>query len=180
MIETAPDALDLYRFTPLVRQGRTALAEGAPARAAPLLGEARGLWRGDPLSDLPAHLVRAGWWPALDEQRLDAMKLRIDADLVLGRAADVLPELRGLIGEYPPREHFWTQRMLELFHCGRRGEALESYREVTALLAGELGVRARGRAQAGPPTAAGSRPGPDRGTGGEGGHGHGTAICPWR
>ncbi|MFF8012835.1 BTAD domain-containing putative transcriptional regulator [Streptomyces sp. NPDC007929] len=139
VIETAPDALDLHRFTTLVRQGRTALAEGAPARAAPLLGEALGLWRGDPLSDLPAHLVR-GVVAALDEQRLDALELRIDADLALGRAADVLPELRGLIGEYPLREHFWAQRMLALFHCGRQGEALESYREVTALLADELGV----------------------------------------
>ncbi|MEU1917996.1 AfsR/SARP family transcriptional regulator [Streptomyces massasporeus] len=139
VIETAPDALDLHRFTALVRQGRAALAEGAAARAAPLLGEALGLWRGDPLSDLPAHLVR-GVVAALDEQRLDALELRIDADLALGRAADVLPELRGLIGEYPLREHFWAQRMLALFHCGRQGEALESYREVTALLADELGV----------------------------------------
>ncbi|MEV5106815.1 BTAD domain-containing putative transcriptional regulator [Streptomyces massasporeus] len=139
VIHTAPDALDLHRFTALVRQGRTALAEGAAARAAPLLSEALGLWRGDPLSDLPAHLVR-GVVAAMNEQRLDALESRIDADLALGRAADVLPELRGLIGEYPLREHFWAQRMLALFHCGRQGEALESYREVTALLADELGV----------------------------------------
>ncbi|MFH9712192.1 BTAD domain-containing putative transcriptional regulator [Streptomyces luteogriseus] len=139
VIETAPGALDLHRFTTLVRQGRTALEEGAAARAAPLLCEALGLWRGDPLSDLPAHLVR-GVVAALDEQRLDALELRIDADLALGRAADVLPELRGLIAEYPLREHFWAQRMLALFHCGRQGEALESYRQVTALLADELGV----------------------------------------
>ncbi|MER5835913.1 BTAD domain-containing putative transcriptional regulator [Streptomyces sp. NPDC002130] len=107
VIETAPDALGLHRFTALVRQGRTALEEGAAA---------------------------------LDEQRLDAMELRIDADLTLGRAADVLPELRGLSEEYPLRENFWAQRMLALFHCGRQGEALESYREITALLADELGV----------------------------------------
>ncbi|MFE7901492.1 BTAD domain-containing putative transcriptional regulator [Streptomyces sp. NPDC057424] len=139
VIETAPDALDLHRFTALVRQGRTALEEGAAARAAPLLDEALGLWRGNALSDLPAHLLQ-GVVAALDEQRLDAVELRIDADLALGRAADVLPELRGLIEEYPLRENFWAQRMLALFHCGRQGEALESYREVTALLADELGV----------------------------------------
>ncbi|MFF5960689.1 AfsR/SARP family transcriptional regulator [Streptomyces luteogriseus] len=123
----------------LVRQSRTALEEGTAARAAPLLGEALGLWRGDPLSDLPAHLVR-GVVAALDEQRLDALELRIDADLALGRAADVLPELRGLIAGYPLREHFRAQRMPALFHCGRQGEALESHRQVTALLADELGV----------------------------------------
>lgn len=139
VIEAAPDALDLHRFTTLVRQGRTALEEGAAVRAAPLLREALELWRGDPLSDLPAHLLQ-GVVPALSEQRLDAWELRIDADLALGRAADVLPELRGLVEEYPLREHFWAQRMLALFHCGRQGEALESYRTVTALLADELGV----------------------------------------
>ncbi|MET9395320.1 BTAD domain-containing putative transcriptional regulator [Streptomyces sp. NPDC006624] len=139
LIETAPDALDLHRFTALVRQGRTALAEGSAARAAPLLRDALRLWRGDPLSDLPAHLLQ-GVVATLNEQRLDALESRIDADLALGRAADVLPELRGLIAEFPLREHFWAQRMLALAHCGRQGEALESYREVTALLADELGV----------------------------------------
>ncbi|MFF9485446.1 BTAD domain-containing putative transcriptional regulator [Streptomyces sp. NPDC014676] len=139
LIEAAPDDLDLHRFTALVRQGRTALEEGAAVRAAPLLREALGLWRGDPLSDLPAHLLQ-GVVPALSEQRLDALESRIDADLALGRAADVLPELRGLVEEYPLRERFWAQRMLALFQCGRQGEALESYRTVTALLADELGV----------------------------------------
>jgi hypothetical protein len=95
VLATAPDALDLHRFTALVRQGRTALAEGAAARAAPWLGEALGLWRRDPPSDLPAHLVR-GVVAALDEQRLDAPELRIDADLALGRAAD-----RALPGRQP-------------------------------------------------------------------------------
>lgn len=105
----------------------------------PLLREALGLWRGNPLSDLPAHLLQ-GVVPALNEQRLAALEARIDADLALGRAADVLPELRGLIEEHPLREHFWAQRMLALFHCGRQGEALECYRVVTALLADELGT----------------------------------------
>ncbi|CAL9654957.1 hypothetical protein SUDANB108_06771 [Streptomyces sp. enrichment culture] len=139
LIEAAPDTLDLHRFTALVREGRAALEEGAAVRAAPLLCEALGLWRGEPLSDLPAHLLQ-GVVASLDEQRLDALELRIDADLALGRAAGVLPELRGLIDAYPLREHFWAQRMLALFDCGRQGEALESYREVAALLADQLGV----------------------------------------
>ncbi|WP_413760784.1 BTAD domain-containing putative transcriptional regulator [Streptomyces sp. MMBL 11-3] len=139
VVEAASDTLDLHRFTALVRQGRTALAEDAAARAAPLLREALGLWRGDPLCDLPAHLLQ-DVVPALDEQRLDALELRIEADLALGRAAAVLPELRGLIAEHPLRERFWAQRMLALFRCGRQGEALECYRTVTGLLAEELGV----------------------------------------
>ncbi|WP_221361149.1 BTAD domain-containing putative transcriptional regulator [Streptomyces beigongshangae] len=139
LVEAAPDTLDLHRFTDLLRQGRTALAEEDAARAAPLLYEALGLWRGDPLSDLPAQFLQ-DVVPSLDEQRLDALELRIEADLAVGRAATVLPELRGLIADHPLRERFWAQRMLALFRCGRQGEALECYRTVTGLLAEELGV----------------------------------------
>lgn len=104
-----------------------------------LLREAPGLWRGEPLSDLPADLFR-DVASALAERRLDALELRIDADLALGRHAEVLPELRALIGAHPLRERFWAQRMRALSRCGRHGEALECYREVASLLAGELGI----------------------------------------
>ncbi|GAB2958390.1 hypothetical protein GCM10027075_67840 [Streptomyces heilongjiangensis] len=133
------DALDLHRFTALALQGRTALQEGRAASAAQLLREALALWRGEPLSDLPADLLR-DVVPALNEQRLDALELRIDAELMLGRAFDVLPELRALIGAHPLRERFWAQRMLALARCERQGEALECYREVARVLADELGV----------------------------------------
>ncbi|WP_155058057.1 AfsR/SARP family transcriptional regulator [Streptomyces blattellae] len=139
VIKVDPDALDLHRFTALVLQGRTALKEATAASAAQALREALALWRGEPLSDLPAECL-PDFVPALNEQRLDALELRIDADLVLGRAADVLPELRALIGAHPLRERFWAQRMLALSRCGRQGEALECYREVARLLADELGV----------------------------------------
>ncbi|MGP4046207.1 BTAD domain-containing putative transcriptional regulator [Streptomyces sp. 2A115] len=139
VIKVDPDILDLHRFTVLALQGRTALKEGMAASAAQVLCEALALWRGEPLSDLPADLLH-DFVPALNEQRLDALELRIDADLVLGRAADVLPELRALIGAHPLRERFWAQRMLALARCERQGEALECYREVARLLADELGV----------------------------------------
>ncbi|MCX5205101.1 winged helix-turn-helix domain-containing protein [Streptomyces sp. NBC_00237] len=139
LIQAGPDELDLLQFGALVREGRTALGEGAPERAAVLLGKARELWRGEPLSDLPAEPVR-DIVPCLVEQRLDAEELWIEAELTLGRSAAVLPQLRTLVGAHPLRERFWAQRMLALYRCGRQGEALECYREVTALLAEELGV----------------------------------------
>ncbi|MDQ0784629.1 BTAD domain-containing putative transcriptional regulator [Streptomyces sp. B3I8] len=139
VIKVDPDALDVHRFTFLALQGRTALKEGRAASAAQMLREALALWRGEPLSDLPAELLH-DFVPALNEQRLDALELRIDAELVLGRAFDVLPELRALIGAHPLRERFWAQRMLALARCERQGEALECYREVARVLADELGV----------------------------------------
>lgn len=139
LVEVGPDALDLRRFGTLVQRGRAALDSGAADHAAAQLREALELWRGEPLSDLPPDLFR-DVVPALAERRLDALELRIDADLALGRPADVLPELRALIGAHPLRERFWAQRMRALSWCGRHGEALECYREVASLLADELGI----------------------------------------
>ncbi|TDB97993.1 BTAD domain-containing putative transcriptional regulator [Actinomadura sp. 7K534] len=139
LAEVEPDALDLHRFGVLVRQGRAELEAGAADRAAVLLRQALELWRGAPLSDLPPDLLQ-DVLPTLTEQRLDALELSIDADLALGRAAHVLPELRNLIGTHPLRERFWAQRMRALYQSGRQGEALECYRTVAALLADELGI----------------------------------------
>ena len=45
-----PERIDACRFAALARRGREALAGGEPERAAALLGEALGLWRGEPLA----------------------------------------------------------------------------------------------------------------------------------
>ncbi|MDJ0464450.1 BTAD domain-containing putative transcriptional regulator [Streptomyces sp. H27-C3] len=100
LVEVGPDAFGPHRFTDLVRRGRAALGEGAAARAAPPLREALGLWRGEPLSDLPAAALQ-DILPGLNEQLLDARELRIDADLALGDPVDVLPELRTLSEAHP-------------------------------------------------------------------------------
>ncbi|MZE51676.1 hypothetical protein GTY86_10205, partial [Streptomyces sp. SID5770] len=47
------DDVDLYRFERLAAEGAAALAVGDAGRAAVLLDEALGLWRGPALADLP-------------------------------------------------------------------------------------------------------------------------------
>ena len=63
-----------------------------------LYGRALALWRGDALADLAgepfAHLEAA----RLDDLRLACLEGRLDADLALGRHAEVLPELERLVG----------------------------------------------------------------------------------
>ncbi|MEV0218682.1 BTAD domain-containing putative transcriptional regulator [Streptomyces sp. NPDC050704] len=133
------DGLDSHRFHALARQGGTALAEDRPEQAAALLENALGLWRGEPLADLPPERF-ADVAPALCEQRLAAQESWIDAVIRCRRPADTLPELRRLTGQHPLRERFWSQRMLALYQCGRQGEALECFREISGLLAEELGI----------------------------------------
>lgn len=140
LIDVAGDALDLHRFDTLVRRATIAAAEGAAEQASVLLREALGLWRGQPLSDVPSELLQREVVPALIERWLGALESRIEADLVRGRQGDVLPELRELTTKYPLRERFWAQRMLALYRSGRQGEALACYRTVSGLLAEELGI----------------------------------------
>ena len=69
-----------------------------------------------------------------------ALERRIDADLALGRHADLVAELEGLVGQHPLRERLRGQRMLALYRCGRQAEALEAFREARRLLVEEIGV----------------------------------------
>lgn len=140
LIGVADGAVDLHRFDALVRRARAAVAVGEADQASALLREALGLWRGQPLSDVPSELLQREVAPALAERRLGAVELRIQADLALGRHGDVLPELRELTAAHPLRERFWAQWMLALCRSGRQGEALQCYHTVGELLSEELSI----------------------------------------
>ena len=58
MLEVEPEAVDLIRFERLVREGRSALAAGAPDRAADTIREAIALWRGPALTEFAAEPLR--------------------------------------------------------------------------------------------------------------------------
>ncbi|MEV4760055.1 BTAD domain-containing putative transcriptional regulator [Micromonospora sp. NPDC049559] len=136
-ISLEPGQLDLERFDALVRH---AAATGAPDEQSRLLSEALGLWRGPALIDVACEALHRDVVPALAERRAQALERRIDADLRLGRHAELLPELRALTAEYPLRERFWGLLMVALYRSGRQAEALEAYRTVRRLLVDVLGV----------------------------------------
>jgi DNA-binding SARP family transcriptional activator/tetratricopeptide (TPR) repeat protein len=136
LIEVGPAELDLDRFKALVAE-----AESAPAAvAADRLREALDLWRGPALSDVPSPSLHfaAGRW--LAELRINALERRIDADLRLGRHADLLGELAGLVADSPLHEPFRAQLMLALHRAGRSADALETYRDARATFVAELGI----------------------------------------
>ena len=135
VLRAAPESVDLRRFERLVGEARDADA----ARAASLLAEALGLWRGPPLAELadePFARIEAG---RLDDLRLAALEERIEADLALGGHAKLIGELEALIAEHPHRERLRGQLMLALYRSGRQAEALEAYRNARAAL-DELGL----------------------------------------
>ena len=103
-----------------------------PERAAEALRQALGLWRGPPLSDLAYEAFAQTEIARLEERRWAAFEARVEAELALGRHADLVAELEAAVAEQPLREHLHGQLMLALYRCGRQAEALEAYRSARA------------------------------------------------
>ena len=80
----------------------------------------------------------------MEELRLRATELAIDADLAAGRHTEVIAELDGLIAEHPLRERLHAQCMLALYRSGRQAEALEAYRAARTALVDQIGVEPGG------------------------------------
>jgi len=134
-----PERIDASRFERLLDEGR-ALLRSDPEQAAETLRNALALWRGPALADLVAEPFARAEAARLDALRLAALEARIDAELALGRHAELVPELETLVREQPLRERLRGQLMLALYRSGRQADALAAYREERELLADELGI----------------------------------------
>ncbi len=139
MVGVEPGALDLDCFEQLVKEAH---GQGAEA-AAEKLREALGLWRGPPFADLDDSFARVER-AQLEDRHSSALEQRIDADLELGRHAELVPELEALVREDPLRERRQAQLMLALYRSGRQADALDVYRSVRKRLADELGLEPGG------------------------------------
>ena len=131
-----PEAVDAHRFKRLIDESR-----GAPEEVrAVKLSAALSLWRGPALADFVYQPFAQRAITALEDLRIQATEDRIEADLALGRAADLVPELEQLIQEHPFRERLRGSLMLGLYRCGRQADALQAYRDARSLLIEELGL----------------------------------------
>jgi DNA-binding SARP family transcriptional activator/streptogramin lyase len=140
VLQIGPGELDRERFERSLADGRRALEDDAPARAAEMLRDGLALWRGPPLADFAYEPFAQAEIARLEELRLSALEQRIEADLALGRHAEVVGELETLVAEHPLREALRGQLMLALYRCGRQAEALATYRSGRQRLVDELGI----------------------------------------
>jgi DNA-binding SARP family transcriptional activator len=140
VLQVAPDEFDVYRFESLVAEGRAAAAQQRPQRTADVLREALSLWRGPPLAEFGCEPFAQAEIIRLEELRLAALEERIEADLALGRHAELVPELEAAVTRQPLRERLRRQLMLALYRSGRQAEALEAYRKARQVLVAELGI----------------------------------------
>ena len=132
-----PGTLRPARFERLTAEARRA---GEPRERAEKLRAALALWRGPALEDLAFESFARDEVGRLEEARLAALEQRLDADLELGSAGDLVGELEQLVEQHPLRERFRAQLMLALYRAGRQAEALEAYQDARRVLIDELGL----------------------------------------
>ena len=135
-----PEDLDTQRFAALTATAKNELSRGDARHAVELLGEALALWRGRALTDVPPSALISAETDRLEESRIEAQTLRMEADLASGRHARVVADARRLLADHPLREELWSLLMRALHSSGRQAEALEAYGQAREVIADELGV----------------------------------------
>lgn len=138
----ADEDVDARVFERLVDTGVRAIGGGDRGGALTRLSEALALCHGQVLADVPATAsgTVATEITRLELRRLTAMEERLGALLDLGRHAEMVDELAQVVAEHPLRERLQGQLMLALYRCGRRAEALATYRGAHRMITDELGV----------------------------------------
>lgn len=139
-IQANIEQLDVLQFLAAAAKGRVSLDENRYEEAASCLHGALALWRGPVLADLVDEPFAEGELAVLEESRLVATEARIEADLALGRAEEIVGELTSLVISHPYRERFRGLLMLALYRSGRQAEALEFYQTTRKTLLDDLGV----------------------------------------
>jgi DNA-binding SARP family transcriptional activator len=140
VLRLEPDSLDLHRFERLVDEGRSLLGRGQADDAAERLGEALSLWRGPPLADFTYESFSQTAIARLEEIRLAALEVRIEADLLRGRHDELVAELEALVAEHPLRERLRNYLMTALYRSGRQADALTAYQDARRTLVNEVGI----------------------------------------
>ncbi|MFE7264037.1 BTAD domain-containing putative transcriptional regulator [Streptomyces sp. NPDC057592] len=135
-----PARLDACRFEALHAEGQGLFAAGAYEKAFTVLGSALELWRGPAMEDVPVSPTVRTEAERLEEARLAAAELRIDASHRVGGHIATLAELRALRDGNPLREGLWEKEMTALVESGRRAEALDVYQRARRVFQDELGL----------------------------------------
>jgi DNA-binding SARP family transcriptional activator len=132
--------VDAGVFETMVAAGRRELDAGRLGPAADTLSAATALWRGAVLADVPQGPLLRAEGARLGELRLQAIQLRIEADLGCGREDSAVAELRALVTEHRLQEGLWGLLVRALAGAGRRAEAEQAYAQARQAIGEELGA----------------------------------------
>jgi DNA-binding SARP family transcriptional activator len=139
LLQTNACWIDFKEFSTLAEGAHVALIGGDFDAAAEGFRAALALCQATALCDVTQYLAeKIG--PAWEEIRMAALEGRINADLKRGLDAALVPELTGLVREYPYREMLRAHLMTALHHCDRQTDALAVYQHGRRILLEEVGV----------------------------------------
>ncbi len=139
-LDPAQIRTDADRFESLRDEGAWLVDDGAFAQASDRLHEALSLWQGPAFADVSPSPALKAESARLEKFRASTVADRIDLDLTLGRSAEVIPELFGLVEEHPLFERHWGQLMTALYSTERTQEALDVFARARQLFSDRLGV----------------------------------------
>ena len=131
--------MDAQHFERTVVRSRELLALGEPERAAYLLEQALSLWRGRAFEDVEAWdraIIEAG---RLEELRLEAEELRVDACLRSGRHQEVLAAAESMVKAHRCGNDAGTCSSWAQYQAGRQTEALRTIQRVKLAARGPAG-----------------------------------------
>lgn len=136
----SPEQVDERIFTQHLERGQSELERQRPEQARQAAAEALALWRGPALASVRTGDVLAAHVAWLNEMRVRAECISIEAKRQLGRHHEIVPELRSMVAAHPLNESLHAWLIEALYRSGRRAEALGAYRDLWSTLDVELGV----------------------------------------
>ncbi|MFB7514992.1 BTAD domain-containing putative transcriptional regulator [Streptomyces sp. NPDC056144] len=144
-LDTGGGANDVWQFERAAGAGYRAMEAGDLPRAALRLGEALALWRGEPYAGVAAGPGLRREIERLETSRLSVLDQWVEAQLGLGRHAELLAELSGLVARYRTNEPLCAHYMVALLRCGHLDEALAAFERLRAALAAESAMEPSAR-----------------------------------
>jgi DNA-binding SARP family transcriptional activator len=134
LLDVDPEQVDACAFERLYKRAAAALDE-EPAAATELCRRALDLWRGPAFGELGGEDFARPEAVRLEELRVDAMELYLEATIAGDDPGLAVPSLRAAAADHPYREKLWYLLMRALAVEGRRVEALRAYQEARLTLA---------------------------------------------
>jgi predicted ATPase/DNA-binding SARP family transcriptional activator len=140
VLQLEPLQSDASYFEKLVHQARAHTCDDDPAAAASTLDLALGIWRGPAFAEFAFDDFARPEAVRLEELRVAAIEQRVDANLALGRHAELIGDLEVSVAAFPLRERLRAQLMVALYRSGRQVEALRAFQNFRRYLGDELGL----------------------------------------
>ncbi|MDT5037077.1 MAG: family transcriptional regulator, regulator of embCAB operon [Micromonosporaceae bacterium] len=140
VLRVCDEHLDAAVFTRLAEEAGRLLESNQPGEASRVARTALSLWRGFFAAGVTAGPILRARAAHLEEVKMQTLDVWIQAEILLGRHRQIMPDLRSLVISYPLNERLHAHLIGALKKAGRRAEALDAFRHYRHILDTMLGL----------------------------------------